>query len=314
MKCRQDETANTRDMTAILLRNPASRRNRRAGLADLQENTPQGLRAVTLRDPAALPGLAARLCADGVTHVAIDGGDGTVRAVITALMAAYAGHPPAIGILARGNTNLIARRLGRLRAEDLQHLPELPVAPAPVLRVEGFASGPEYGFILGWGAYADATARAQGAGSGAAQVLRSLARVIGEARRVGIRAPLAVDGHAGAPGRSFGAVVTALPGRLIAGINPFWGAPMDAPMRWTHVAAPAPYLPVCLPALAFGIGGRWLPGAYRSGAAEELGLTLDGTLIIDGDPFAPPDGRLRITADTVVPILRPRLDTRAGRD
>ncbi|PKP74470.1 MAG: hypothetical protein CVT84_08285, partial [Alphaproteobacteria bacterium HGW-Alphaproteobacteria-6] len=71
-------------------------------------------RFLRLDDFAALDRAVAAMAAAGVTRIAVEGGDGTLLAVLSAALAPGAGfaRPPEFAVLPGGSTNLAARVLG----------------------------------------------------------------------------------------------------------------------------------------------------------------------------------------------------------
>lgn len=287
-----------------ILRNPASTGNRRRRPtplppgAEIAETGPDGGCAAAL----------ARLREAGAEAIVIDGGDGAVQAAVSALPEAWApAPPPPVAILPNGATNLVARRLGGLRgARGLAALAREDAAQvarrareAPLLRLElGRGAGPLRGFIAGWGVYAEATriAREEIPGAGGRRVLaaagaalrRSLRGPEAARLREGVRADLRLDGAPAPAGPRFLGLVTTLPGRLMLGLEPFWGDGAGA-LRWLDVEAPPARLAWAAPRAAFGRPAGWMAAAgYRSGRAERLELRLATPLILDGEEIAPP--------------------------
>ena len=263
-----------------------------------------------------------RLRADGAEAIVIDGGDGTVRATVTHLDAVFGAHAPPLGILANGNTNLVARRLGAISgATGLARLvgmtsreAEAQSRPCPALSI-AFADGrpSERGFIAGWGAYAEATRigadeiaarpRAQIAGAAFAVLRRALAGAESAALRQGIDCDFRAAGYPAIGGRRFLGILTTLPGPLLWPVDPFWGG-SAGPIRWLDISAPPRRLALAAPLAAVGRPMRWMEDAgYRSGRSARIELALSGEIVIDGERFAC-RGDATVTADAMVRILR----------
>lgn len=283
--------------------------------------------AVQVIDSSSLEDLTLRLSqarAAGAEIVLIDGGDGTVREVLSRLPEVWGADLPQVGIFPRGNTNLIAREVGGLRSPDAvaeilrrrAASAPLPSRKAPVLRVD--YPGGEHpslrGFMLGWGAYATGTriAREEIAARGPRQVgltvLTTLRRALFGAERTtlrrGVATRLAIDGAAGDDHARLIGLVTTLKGPLVGGMNPFWGEG-PGPMRWLDVRAPARWLALAAPFVLMGRPRRWMAAAgYASGRASTIELGLDSPFIMDGDLFPPPSrGPLRLSAAEEVSFL-----------
>ena len=308
-------------MRLAILRNPFSTGNLER--AD-PEIPPGAWLEVPPRPRDVLPALD-RLRAVAPDLLVIDGGDGTVRAVIEALPCVFGRAPPPIAILAHGNTNLIARRLGplegpgvlaRLAAADADDvLPAL--RSAPVLRLDFDDGHTRRGFIAGWGAYTAGTRIGRNeiaARHGrqlrlalVATLWRALTGTGGMRLREGVPGRLRADGRACPGRRRFIGVVTTLPGPLIGPFAPFWGAGEGA-IRWLDIAAPARRLVLAAPLVVAGRPARWMARAgYASGCAARLDLELGAgstPITVDGAEIGGEGPkRVTITADECVRVL-----------
>ncbi|MEP3231694.1 MAG: diacylglycerol kinase family protein [Hyphomicrobiales bacterium] len=286
-------------MQFVVLRNPSSSKNR----AGKTKPYPSNIKPIDLTGIAALPALLTGLHRDGVKCIIVDGGDGTVREILSYLPDIYGSDLPFIGILPNGNTNLIARNTGALHSPaSLLKIEDLPahedasfMQKVPMLRLdfEGSERASLRGFMMGWGAFARATQFAieENTSTGPLQVLDVFFKTLKSAflqgrkgvMRQGIPLDLTLDGEPMEQGNRFIGLVTTLKGPLVAGLNPFWGKG-EGSIRWTDVLAPAPYL---VPASLIAATGRcmnWmLKRGYHSGSAEKLDLIIDTPLVLDGE-------------------------------
>ncbi|MDT8344124.1 MAG: diacylglycerol kinase family protein [Thermohalobaculum sp.] len=309
-------------LTIGLIRNRASTRNLRGAAV------PAAGGGVILRETGSLDelsGALADLRAAGVGLLILDGGDGTVREVVTRLPAIWREAPPRLAILAHGNTNLIARKTGAVRgAEGLArlvaaaHAGWLTECRLPVLHIAREGAPALGGFIAGWGVYetgsrlAAQEIAARGGGQVALAVAATLRRALfgreAAAIREGIAARLSVDGAALPMGPRLAGLVTTLPGALVMGLRPFWGVGA-APLRWLDVAAPGRRLALAAPFVLAGRPLGWMAEAgYRSGRAVALDLELGSGVrfVLDGEAFDPgPAGRLRLTAGLEASFVTP---------
>lgn len=288
-----------------VLRNPAASGNRGAPPVPL----PPGV----LLAEAGEAGLD-WLLAQGAEVIVIDGGDGTVRAAASHLLARFGTAAPPIAILARGNTNLIARKAGRTCGpRGLARLAagEGRAGRLATIRLDRAGQPPIYGFICGWGAYATATriAGEEGGGRGAVQVVRTVATTLrrtlfgAAGLRQGVAADLAIEGAAQVPGPRFLGLATSLTGPLIAGLDPFWGGGAGA-IRWLDVSAPPRRLWLAAPFVALGRPRGWMAAAgYRSGTTARIALTLAGDLVLDGD-LVQAGGAVTLTPGPDLAVLR----------
>ena len=306
-----------------LVRNPHSTRNRRlskAGLAAL----PEDIRVINCDRLEDLSDRLREAHREGAGTLLVDGGDGTLREVVSRLPAIWGTDLPEIGILPRGNTNLLARQAGAIATPDaVGEILHRRARGIPLVRRRLRVLKIEYpdgehpamrGFILGWGAYETATriAREQIRVTGRAQVPLAIAMtvrrlLVGEERRqlrLGVGVRLGVDGNAPREGRRLVGLATSLQARLLPGINPFWGGAEGA-IRWLDIDAPGKRLLLALPFVLTGRPRSWMREAgYRSGRAQCLSIELRTPVIIDGDAFPPPTrGPLRLTADEEITFI-----------
>lgn len=259
--------------------------------------------------------------------VIVDGGDGTVREVLTALPAAYGAGLPAVAILASGKTNWWRRRsaapaMGR---PGCGAWPDWP-GPAKCRARSGGgrccgSSGPtgrtRRSTGSSWGGRLHAGGRAgagavhrRGVTQGPAVLLTiagSLFRAL-SGRAGGWRAgePLAValDGMQPTAGDRLVFLATTLD-RLMLGLWPFWGTG-PGPVRFLDVAALPRRLSVGFWRTLRGRPAPWMARDYRSGRAGEVTLTLARPFILDGEAFdADGDGRIRISAGPEIGFLAP---------
>lgn len=301
-----------------LLRNAVSTGNRGRPPPVL----PSGTTLVEPNSPEETVAALGALKAAGTEVVVIDGGDGTVRAVLSRLDRVF-DTPPPIAIIANGNTNLIARRLGAVTQRGgLARLAALTPAgadghlrTAPVLRID-FADGrpAERGFIAGWGAYAAGTriGTREIAARHGAQIVRAVAAtlrrtLVGKEAamlRRGVPCEFRADGHEVVEGPRFLGIATTLPGPLIAGLSPFWGEGSGA-LRWLDISAPPRRLALAAPLVALGRPMGWMRRAgYRSGRAGRIDLVLTGDLVMDGEAVASGAGMAAtMTANECVRIV-----------
>lgn len=260
----------------------------------------------------------------GVDVLAVDGGDGTLRDVLSALPGAYGERLPMIALMPSGKTNVaaldaghvgrgagaLARLAGKVAAgEPLETHVRRPI----VVTTDGWT---RIGFVFGLGAYERATrlvnervhsrgfAQKLGVAMG---VVGSVAAAFGKDRaswQAGVPLVIAVDGGTAREGASFVLLATSLD-RLILGLWPFWGTGEGA-IRLTEIAAPPKRLAAGLAA----IGMRKKPSfadeaGYVSLRANAVSLKLAEPFIFDGDTFTPgADGRVELTAGPQLRFVR----------
>jgi diacylglycerol kinase family enzyme len=261
----------------------------------------------------------ARFAALGVDLLIVDGGDGTVRDVLSVLPAAFGDAPPVLAIVPSGKTNILALDLGagpdwtlqavldRMGTATLKTRPPLEVSWAAGVRA------PIQGFVLGAGAFVRATQMAQsvhrmGAFHKVAVGLTlagAAAGVLFGGRRgewrAGVDLALALDDGAPVSNPRFLAMATTLK-RLPLGLAPF-GPPREG-LKVLDVDAPPLRLHAALPALLAGRDAPWLQaGGYRRADAESLRLQLEPSVVIDGDVF--PGGDLTVRRGAPLRFLAP---------
>lgn len=299
--------------------NPRARFDETA--ADLPFAEPAG--RAELQD--ALRDFAAR----GVDLLAVQGGDGTLREVLTALPGAFGDAPPEIAVLAAGKTNLAARVLGGagmgeagLRALlDAADRGALRRRVLPVLEVarpgaDTAEAPPLRGVLFGAAAFtegkllADRQLHRRGFHEGAAVALAMAGVALRMALdrthplRAGMPMAVAANDASVREGRRFLVLATTLD-RLMLGLRPFWGEGRGD-VRWLDITAPPRRL-----AAALWSGGRgrprpWMaPAGYLSGRAERLRIALDGPFVLDGEVFEAPSQRLLLSAHDRVAFVSP---------
>lgn len=314
-------------MTRVgLITNPRSRHNR----------TGDFIRRVAEFDdlPRAEPHTTAELLealADfhrrGVRVVAVSGGDGTLREVLTALPAAYGDETPDIALLPAGKTNLAARVVSQagVGVAGLRRLldaarggaltrvewPVLDISwrDAPERRVRGFLFGAA-GFAAGTqianshihrAGFHNATAVALSIAATAASTLfghRRRALLEGEDMTVG------VDGASERGGRHFLTMATTL-NRLILDLNPFWGEG-GKPIRWLDIPAMPPRLLAALLPTLRGRPRPWMIDAgYASGRADEMVVEMSRPFVVDGELFDPGPRGVLLSAGQRVGFVAP---------
>jgi len=298
-----------------VISNVRSQRNRREMPA---------LRAVLGRHPGVLhrefeaigelPGILRELGERELDLLAINGGDGTVQAVMTEIIneAPFPARPR-LAPLHAGMTNLAAHRLGwpGRPAPALERLIRRAAAgqrlPARRQAILSLRRRPEeaalHGLFLGTAAFYRGTMmgrdRVHRLGvERSAQAGLSLALSIGRALfrrgpddpwRQGD--PIAIEweraSEASAPRFLF--LATTLD-RLMLGLRPFWGEGEGA-IRWTLADHPPRRLAGALLPLLRGRPRGWMREAgYRSGRARRMTLALECPIMFDGETVTPEPG------------------------
>lgn len=286
-------------MTRIgVVRNPKSHGNRTRPPGP----PPEGVRLVEPFGRDALRTELEAFARDGLDLLIIDGGDGTVRDVISLLPHTFGEDLPLLAVLPSGKTNVLAIDLGTpddWRLEEAliaARRSEPMIKSRPPLRVSWADERPcLQGFFFGVGAPVKATSLAQKAHKigvfhnlavGLTILSASLGALFGGARdewREGVPAKLVLDGENQPGGDRFAVVATALK-RLPFGLKPF-GAPreglklldVDAPPRRLHKALPMVLSGKVVPALE-GMG-------YRRRDPRQVSLAGGAPFVLDGEIF-----------------------------
>lgn len=147
-----------------LIWNQKSHRNQGVGRPALPDNVLD----VVAEDPAELFGALRGFAAAGVDLVVIDGGDGTIREVLTRLPEAYGSRIPRLAVMPNGKTNALAIDIGSPLGVTLEQLIAADGAGRSTKRRhcleilrQGQAVPERRGFLLGLGAFVRATELAQ---------------------------------------------------------------------------------------------------------------------------------------------------------
>ncbi len=304
-----------RSMRVGVIRNPRSHGNRdREAEPAATARVPDTVSLVTPRSLAELSAALRGFAEDRVDVIAIDGGDGTVRDVLTCGAALFGDRWPRLLLVPKGKTNALAIDLGipthwplaeGLRAGRAART----VVRRPIL-IERDNDSPIMGFFFGAGAFNAAIATGQtahrfGAFQGFAVVCTAAMGVTqavfgfgNSPWRHSARMRITDGGGGELPhsargprDRRYLALLSTLR-RFPAGIAPF--APADADIRFLLLDAPLRRVTARLPAILWG-GSRSFYrsiGVHRGGGAT-FDFDLDEGFILDGEAFPPDRIRLR---------------------
>jgi hypothetical protein len=320
-----------RPLRIAVLNNPASGNNRRghrfasilealkrSGVAHAEADSLEGLIAATQR-----------LLDDGAELLVVNGGDGTVQAVLTGIFRSpRSARVPLVAVLPGGTTNTTAHNVGYGgRAEH--SLRELVAAAArgevpgvierrAVLRVEHGAAGEAlYAMFFGAGAvyhgirFAKDEVESRGLrgqlGAGVALAV-FLSRVVsggGGKLFPPLRAHAVVDGEEHPPEDLFG-ILTSTMDRQFLRLRPYWGTE-DAPIHYSALGYHASNPVRAAVAVMRGKPNRFVQPelGYRSCNAFRIELRIDSGFTLDGELFpAEPERPIRISAEDSIPFVR----------
>lgn len=295
-----------------IVRNPRSHRNKghapeMADCSNILTETPRTREELHL--------VLAEFARRGIDYLVVDGGDGTVRDVLTCGTHIFANDWPTLMILPKGKTNALTVDLGlpnhwslaealaaAHRGNTMTRRP-LRISPAEGPNGEKGA-GCVQGFILGTGAFTLATeagqeAHRRGAFNSFAVGLTILWAVIqtlfgrnGNPWRAGTRTRL-VDRHTGRDlprigpgpdGERFMAMATTFE-KFPLGVRPF-GRNVAPGLKLMVIDSPVRWVVMLIPAMLFGLCGRLLArkGVHRF-CANEVEMDIGGAFILDGEAF-----------------------------
>jgi hypothetical protein len=268
---------------------------------------------------AELSAALARFAARKVDAIVVDGGDGTIRDVITAAAAHFPKGLPRLAVVPSGKTNALAFDLGIPRDWTLDDaLATIATgrvsqrSPIEITRADGSAPVAR-GFLFGAGAFVKATALAQGvhrlgafrglavAMSIGGAVAQTMFAGAGNPWRQGERMRIELRGGRTIEHRLYLMLASTLE-RLPLGLKPF--GRVRAGLKLLGIDAPPRRMVVSLPALLAGSEADWLRRAgYHRGDAERLDVTLSGGFILDGEAYE--GGALSISQGTPLDFYVP---------
>ena len=250
-----------------------------------------------------LPALLTDMLASRPQVLAVNGGDGTLQAVLTVLLGGAFDELPLLCALPGGSTNMSAGDLGAggslrravasLLALRDQRLPSWPVMTRPVLEVRSREGAFHAGLFFGvgiivrgsefWQRELRATGRTGELAAGAT-LLRGAWGLLRQQPPFADPARLrfAFDGQAPVDTEVALLLVTVMR-RLFLGLTPFWGMG-DAPLACTWIDHRPRRLLRRLPALLRGRAGQMhAEEGYHSQRAWRIELSLDDVWLLDGE-------------------------------
>jgi diacylglycerol kinase family enzyme len=264
---------------------------------------PTGRADLLWAEPDTMDDLAMHLrdfAAAGVELLIVDGGDGTVRDVISRLDVFAA--PPLLAVLPAGKTNVLAMDLRCPRAWTVEAVLASVRSGEPWIKTRqplelifDDARPAMRGFVMGLGAYEQATSLSKAVNRlGAFQSLSValtlagavIGTLVGATRgrwRAGVPVTLNVDDEAPRAGARFLVMASTLK-RLPLGIKLF-GRPRYG-LKYLDIDAPPRRLLRALPVLLSGRRSKRLRArGYRRGDAQELRFETDQPFVLDGEVY-----------------------------
>ncbi|MDC0116031.1 acylglycerol kinase family protein [Octadecabacter sp.] len=292
-----------------LISNPLSRANRKNGGVAAQVTPSAEICVSQPHDHIQLVDDLKRFAQDEVELIVIDGGDGTVRDVVSNIHHGYHGAWPLFAILPSGKTNVIAgevghftagyagwlrlveqRKTGRLGHTEKRYAAleiSWPTQNVPMQR----------GFLMGFAAFADGKRIAEeklhpkGIAKGLAVAIalgsvlfRNLMPGLSKDKGSGEVGSVEVDGAKLEVERHFLVMASTL-NQLTLGMRPFWEQG-SGQINWLDISAPPKRLLSGLLLLARGQRRTWMEkGGYSSGRANGLGVKFDAPFVLDGELY-----------------------------
>ncbi|MEL6737310.1 MAG: diacylglycerol kinase family protein [Pseudomonadota bacterium] len=305
--------------------NPRSHRNQGA---DFDCGLCPQVHIATPGNRDALPKALSEFAEAGVDLLVINGGDGTVRDVLTCGRAIFGDDWPALAVIPKGKTNALTVDLGVPIEWSLQDAIDafekwerVKRRPVELTDLNSITPSPVLGFILGAGAFTHATKAGQSAHKlgafnsavVAVTAIWGIAQAFLASRknpwRRGSRMAIKLSqgrktmAHSGSGDPEFRQLLLATTlENLPAGLRPF--GRLRTGLRMVAVDQINRRTTAMLPAVALG--------KVRSGLRErgihqlslsEFTLTIDEPLIFDGEAFAP--GRYRISQGPSLEFVTP---------
>ncbi len=320
-----------------VISNPNSQVNRNHGLASI-ETVVADNRQLTheiIFDFSALDEIVERLIQDDVEVIAVNGGDGTVQAVLTALALRESNEPsPKIAILQGGMTNVIAKDVGmrgrpaKALTTLIKHISDdseecgnsVEILSRSLIGLVTNGKEPSiFGMFFGAIGFYQAVLLAQenvrpkglagDLASASSLVLILVKLLLG---RPGVNNPLykgeaisiALDDGQKLESSHLLLIATTLD-RLMLGLMPFWGK-ADETIRYTSVAFPPKRLASALLPVLRGKPRAWMHECgYESGTTSDMAIDIKSPVVLDGEIFYPEyNCPIRLTGDRQATFIR----------
>lgn len=319
-------------MPVAVLSNLNSRRNRRHAEAvrNLLANRGDTIHVET-RDTADLASALASLREQSVSHLAINGGDGTAQHVLTVMLNGIWPDPPTLAILPGGTTNMTAHdvnggRLGllpALRAFLRLTREAAPSSPRHLVRVQCPGRDDQYGFFFGMGAvvqgiqYCHERIYRLGLSDEIAPGFALLRAFYGMARREPVFSegvPMTLRGAGLDREQRTSILCVSALSRLFLGMTPFWGDGSGR-LAVTLVRERPCQLLRTLPALLRGRPNDRLTAAagYESLRLDDLSIASPGQFTLDGEIFPAAAQPLAVSAAGPLALLPLALPPQAAQ-
>ncbi len=325
---RQEDSLSGKSLQVGVLTNPRSGGNKK-GLEEIYNILTQWP-DVLHREASTPEEMAAALIVfaqNGVELIIINGGDGTVQAVLTLIECAdIYPKPPLLALLRAGTTSMLPRDVGipGSSTTGLAHTlrwakrrdSSLTFKPCPILRVErGDGQPTQCGMFFGAGVICQGIKefhRGVNPMGWRGQIMPGLTliqMVLAILRKNHEKVPplltrSQLDGRPEEERMNHFVLISTL-NRLFFGMQPYWGTEKNAPLRYTEVAADSKYMFRVIPSLF-----RWQKNRYAipengfvSHNIHAVQLEIEGDFTLDGELYAVGQGPLTISAAGPVMFL-----------
>jgi len=301
-------------VSILAISNASARKVAKSGTTLNGNLLPKGSRHHFTNSPDDLIPLFKEVKKTHLRHLVIEGGDGTVRTILTAMLNCYPKIQklPAVSIVPRGTTNQIARNLGVKKPANLKAIFQgsYKSISTPLVKIKSKAFETRYGFLFSTGAlpyvsrFAQDKINAKGVGGGTAVVGAVLKAVTSDKSDLMPPAKHRLKGKSenhliiNHKGVALGTIMTTLP-TLMLGLDPFWGTE-DAPLRLTWAEAQSAKLGRNVAGIWAGRKQNRSQDGYHSHNIDRLNLRTKAPATLDGDFLDIAGHKLRISASRPV--------------
>lgn len=316
-----------------VLTNPQSGRNRRRNsMSKLRETLAQypDVLHYEVSSPEDMTSASLELLHRGSEVIAVNGGDGTAHAVLTALLRECPSDAlPLIAVMPGGTTNTTSNDLGtrehptlavpRLLAQARSGKLEGIVERRTLIRVDLSPEQPPlFGAVFGAGAvyhgvkYFHENIESRGIrgelGPGLTVAVFAWKVVTGQTGSIFPPLHLSgtVDGRPLPPSELYGLVIATVR-RIFLNMRPFWGTEPGA-LQCSMLNYKVRHLPGAILEMLREKPGKYLLGgtSFTSHNYDEIVLNLDGGFMFDGELYpVQPGCPLKLTSGSTAPFLRP---------
>jgi diacylglycerol kinase (ATP) len=317
------DSSSRQGITIGMITNPRSGGNKK-GIGEVREFVARnrGIHHGEAVTPAEIHGVLSDFATRNVELLVVNGGDGTIQAVLTALYGrACFLRPPVLALLQAGTTSMLARDAG-VRGKPVAALARIlawkgdtgnnrhAILERPVLKLrqQGEAE-PLCGMFFGAGAIPRGIELCHGSVNPRGVrgelipgllIARLLLAVVNgnDTLLPGTDMGVHFDGQPVRHDTYLFAMVSTLE-RLFLGLHPFWGGE-DAPLHFTALRTKPPYLLRNLPFLVYGrrTATSSPENGFYSHNARQITLDFRGKFVIDGEIF---EARAPLTIEAAGP-------------